>query len=142
MFQIDGSIIPSEELTNKIRKKMYEKGVPEDRHIPSGNMFASDIDFYELRRELSSLQENVMALNSMWTIMDAPIVSSKRYISKQVIFIKRVIRRCLRWLLRPYFDQITNFNGAVTRAISDTMKIQEELIDKLEMMTQEENYEN
>lgn len=138
MIEIDNAIISSEELTEKIRHKVVEKNIPQEKRKFAGKGI-SNIDFYELHRNIESLRDNVMALNGMWIIIDAPIVSSKKYIAKQVVFVKRIIRRCLRWLLRPYFEQITNFNGAVTKAVSDTMKIQEELLEALESMAVQED---
>lgn len=133
MFEIDNNIISAEELTEKVRHKVFEKKIPQERSKTVLN--SEKIDFYELHREIDLLMENIMDLNSLWLISEVPLRSNRRIIGKGIVFVKKCIRKCLRWLLRPYFDQITNFNGAATRAISDLVKSQEKLITTIEELT-------
>lgn len=140
MFEIDNSIISSEELTEKIRHKVFEKNIPQENSVSSiGKFMAADgNNFYAIHKELNSLRENIMSLNNSWMLVELPLRSNRRIIGKGIVFVKKVIRKCLRWMFRPYYDQITNFNGAVTRAISDSMKIQEMLLNTIEDLVRQE----
>ena len=42
------------------------------------------------------------------------------------------MRKLLRWLFIPFYQQQSEFNGAVTKTLSDMIKIQEILIREYE----------
>lgn len=138
MFEIDNSIISSEELTARVRRRVLEKNIPMPKNSLLGDFALANSNLAQIQNELVMLRDSVNELNTLWVISEPTIYSSRRVIGPVIVFTKKVIRKCLRWLLRPYFDQVTQFNGAATRAISDTLRIQEMLISQIQNMSVEE----
>lgn len=134
MFEIDESIISSEELTEKVKQKVREKNIPLEcmDSLNKGNLFMNNVNLSAMRSELNSLRENVRSMNNLWYITELPLRSNHRVIGKAIVFIKKCIRKCLRWMINPYLEQVSNYNSAVTRALSSTLKIQQMLVDSLE----------
>ena len=131
MFEIDRSIMSPEELTMKIKHKVIEKNIPMPSKVSERGILMNGMrdELLALEYELNSLKENMDYVNSQWVITEPIIYSGKKWIGPIICFIKKVLRKGSRWLLRPYFEQVTQYNGAVAKALCDSMKIQEMLIN-------------
>lgn len=138
MFEIDNSIISSEELIAKVRRKALDKNIPMSLSDES-ETDTLNTSIIQLRNELTKLSDSVNELNTLWIITEPVVYSNRKGIGPVIVFVKKVIRKCSRWLFRPYFDQVIQFNGAVTRAVSDTLRIQQRIIDQIQRMTEEQN---
>ena len=64
----------------------------------------------------------------MPTVCEKPLRSNHRVIGGLIVFCKKVVRKLTRWLFQPYYQQQTDFNSAVTKTVSDMIKVQEMLI--------------
>lgn len=134
MFEIDNSIIDPNILLDRVRKNIL-KISPELRDKYSNqeksSIIGTEVDGLRIQKELNSLRDNLRALDSTWYIKDEQIKSHRRILGPFIVFAKRAIRKSTYWFVRPYIEKQISFNGATTRAISDTMKIQEMILETL-----------
>ena len=129
MLEVDTTIIDANELTMRVNASMREKNIP--RSFYGENMvitISENSNLYEMKLLLNTLYQNYQTMESMWVISEQPIVSSRKYIGKIIVFCKRAFRKLTRWLLQPYMVQQSNFNGAVLRSLGDLIKIQDAMI--------------
>lgn len=112
MIQTDERIINSEELLNKIRTKVLNKGL--DKRASLANI---DYDYSFI---LSRMRNDMLILERSWNIQDSEIKAG--FIRRSI---KRLIRKSVYWLIRPYWDQQIAFNAAATRIIGDMLKLLE-----------------
>lgn len=61
-----------------------------------------------------------------------PIYSCRKFIGWLIVFLKRVVRKCLKWYLEPVCFQQTDFNNAVTPAIGRLTELQQLSIDRMQ----------
>ena len=85
--------------------------------------------------DLECLENNLDQLNQRWNIEDAPITSSFPLLGKILVLLKRAIRKCTYWLIRPYWDQQISFNNYLTAAVGDIYRIQSGLLRMVEGQT-------
>lgn len=60
-----------------------------------------------------------------------PIYSCRRFIGQLIVFIKRIVRKCLKWYLEPVCFQQTDFNNAVTPTIGRLTELQNLSLEKI-----------
>ena len=134
MIEIDSSIINPTALLDRVKASVRMKNIPGDffsegsaEGVASGACFAEKI-----RGEMQLVYYNLQTMNETWEIRELPIVSDRPVIGKLIVFGKKVFRKLTRWLFRSYYDQQIWFNGAVTRTVSDLIRVQEMLLNDVE----------
>lgn len=135
MFEVDNSIVDPNELLWKVRQNVLKISdeIPE-KSILDGAVTAS-ISLKKMRKieeNLDMMLDNIQAMNRTWYHVDAPLTTRFTFIKPIMIFLKRAIRKSIYWFTQPYVEQQNAFNGAVTRAISDSLRAQRELLESLE----------
>ena len=135
MFEIDNSVIDSNELLRKVRQNVLKiSGEVKENAIPQGAISASVTmeKMKQIEENLDMMLDNIQAMNRTWYHMDAPLTTRFTIIKPIIIFFKRAIRKSIYWFTQPYVEQQNTFNGAVTRAVSDSLRAQRELLESLE----------
>ena len=127
IIKVDNSRINADELMERIRKTILLK----DATIRIENSADSYVDGLRMaQKEMDSLKGNIQKVNMSWSIHDSEIRSHRRVVGPIIVFFKRAVRKSTFWLIRPYWDQQIRFNEAVTKALLDLAKIDEEIIKK------------
>lgn len=135
MIEISSKVMNSNELEIRVAQSVQMKQIPKEFYGTQSQMTdvqTGNADVNQMLVWMQSVLQNIEMMNTMWVLSEQPITSSRKFIGKFVVFCKKVVRKLTRWLLQPYFVQQTNFNGAVTRAVSDMQKIQATLIQMYE----------
>jgi len=114
MIQTDNRVIDSEELLRKIRIKVLNKGLETNQFSVGVSNDRSAI--------LSRIRKDALILDQSWSIHDSEIKAG--FIRRSI---KRLIRKTVYWLIRPYWDQQITYNAAVTRIIDDMLKLHESM---------------
>ena len=65
---------------------------------------------------------------------DLPSGSDRPVVGSAIVFAKRVVRRGLRWYLKPAFDQQTNFNHNLLDLFERTRLENERLRNEIELL--------
>lgn len=135
MFEVDNSIVDPNELLRKVRQNVLKisDNVPEES--VSDNAVTASISLEKMRKieeNLDMMLDNIQAMNRTWYHVDAPLTTRFTFIKPIMIFLKRAIRKSIYWFTQPYVEQQNAFNGAVTRAVSDSLRAQRELLESLE----------
>ena len=135
MFEIDNCVIDSNELLRKVRQNVLKiSGEVKENAIPQGAISASVTmeKMKQIEENLDMMLDNIQAMNRTWYHVDAPLTTRFTIIKPIIIFFKRAIRKSIYWFTQPYVEQQNTFNGAVTRAVSDSLRAQRELLESLE----------
>ena len=133
-FEIDSSVVDPQELLRRVRKnvlKLSEEPVAESMNFSEAAISISVEQMRKIEEDLSLMMENVQTMNRTWYHSDAQLNTRFTFLKPLVIFVKRAIRKTIYWFTQPYVEQQNNFNGAVTRAVSDSLRIQRELLESL-----------
>ena len=121
-FEINIDNINVEEIMNKIRQNIKDKGYLEEEKI-------NNFDFTPKISEEDNFRYDLDVLNQVWNInLEREILSKNKLFS----FLKKVIRKLTRWYIVPMLqDQIT-FNSYAVRAINNLNKLNKQLNNKNE----------
>lgn len=68
-----------------------------------------------------------------------PLFSDVKVFGKGIIFVKKVIRKLLKWYIEPICFQQTVFNNAVTHSIEQISKLQAELVASVAELARRSN---
>ena len=111
-FEINIDNINVEEIMNKIRQNIKDKGYLEEEKI-------NNFDFTPKISEEDNFRYDLDVLNQVWNInLEREVLSRNKLFS----FLKKVIRKLTRWYIVPMLqDQIT-FNSYAVRAINNLNK--------------------
>ena len=111
-FEINIDNINVEEIMNKIRQNIKNKGYLEEEKI-------NNFDFTPKISEEDNIRYDLDVLNQVWNInLEREILSRNKLFS----FLKKVIRKLTRWYIIPILqDQIT-FNSYAVRVINNLNK--------------------
>lgn len=111
-FEINIDNINVEEIMNKIRQNIKDKGYLEEEKI-------NNFDFTPKISEEDNFRYDLDILNQVWNInLEREVLSRNKLFS----FLKKVIRKLTRWYIVPMLqDQIT-FNSYAVRAINNLNK--------------------
>lgn len=126
-FTIKDKEINVEEIMKQIKENIAQRKAKGNIiDIPDGlDLTPSDKAIYEIQHHLS-------AVNNSWDInIETPITSNRRFIGGLVIFVKKVIRKLLRWYFNPPLARQINFNVNITKAFN---KLSAELQKQLEIV--------
>lgn len=127
MFEINPKIVDPDSLLQRVADTARSRQIAEEFYVREKSN--SDIQgYYEVREMLQNIYENLQVMNVTWPLCEKPLRSNHRVIGGAIVFCKRIVRKLTRWLYQPYFQQQTDFNNAVTRTVSDMIKVQEILI--------------
>lgn len=134
MFEIDHSVVDANELMKRVRENILhiEAQAPQAMGYTATTICQDPNILYKIESDLVSMLENVQAMNRTWYHQDAQIQCSIRILRPLVIFFKRAIRKTIYWFTQPYVEQQNAFNGAITRAVSDSLRAQQALLETLQ----------
>lgn len=135
MFEVDNSIVDPNELLRKVRQNVLKISDTVSEESVSDSAFTASISLEKMRKieeNLDMMLDNIQAMNRTWYHVDAPLTTRFTFIKPIMIFLKRAIRKSIYWFTQPYVEQQNAFNGAVTRAVSDSLRAQRELLESLE----------
>lgn len=127
MFEINPKIADADSLFQRVVNTAKSRQIADEFY--DGELKSSYISNYcEIRDIMQNVYDNLQVMNTTWPICEKPLRSNHRVIGGAIVFCKRVVRKLTRWLYQPYFQQQTDFNSAVTKTVSDMIKVQEMLI--------------
>lgn len=135
MFEVDNSVVDSNELLRKVRQNVLKISDEVQEEAISNGAVTTSISVEKMRQieeNLDMMLDNIQAMNRTWYHVDAPLTTRFTFIKPIMIFFKRAIRKSIYWFTQPYVEQQNAFNGAVTRAVSDSLRAQRELLESLE----------
>lgn len=135
MFEVDNSVVDSNDLLRKVRQNVLKISDEVQEEAISNGAVTTSISVEKMRQieeNLDMMLDNIQAMNRTWYHVDAPLTTRFTFIKPIVIFFKRAIRKSIYWFTQPYVEQQNAFNGAVTRAVSDSLRAQRELLESLE----------
>lgn len=72
--------------------------------------------------ELGELYKNLDDTNSNWNISPPPVIVSEGKKGPAVKFLKKCIRKLIRWYVNPLFEKQNTFNASVTRSLNEIKK--------------------
>lgn len=103
--------------THVIREK-FERIHGRVEHIAENLPFASSPKEWEETALPSEVGVNLGVMDRS-RIVEAfrPIPTHRKLIGPCIIFVKKVLRRVIKWYIEPLFDQQTRFNNAVTPVV-------------------------
>jgi FkbM family methyltransferase len=124
------SSIEHEIIFNKLKSALdYEespKPINQDTVPGSPTGYMSEIDGY--LKEMSKTRENYAYRY---------VGSSRKIVGKSIVFVKKVIRKLLKWYIEPITLQQTRFNNAVTPAIGRSTELLGQLLTRVSQMEEE-----
>lgn len=135
MFEVDNSVVDSNDLLRKVRQNVLKISDEVQEEAISNGAVTTSVSVEKMRQieeNLDMMLDNIQAMNRTWYHVDAPLTTRFTFIKPIVIFFKRAIRKSIYWFTQPYVEQQNAFNGAVTRAVSDSLRAQRELLESLE----------
>lgn len=127
MFEIDSKIVDADSLLQRVANTAKSRQIAEEFYVSEKND-AGACNYYEVRDMMQKIYENLQVMNVTWPICEKPLRSNHRVIGGVIVFCKKIVRKLTRWLFQPYYQQQTEFNSAVTKTVSDMIKVQEMLI--------------
>lgn len=131
MLELDSSVMEPAILLERVRKNVLMIEGRPDLIKRQPSTLPGGIDYERMGQDLRSMLENIQMLNSTWRHQDAPITSHIKLLGPIIVFFKRAIRKSIYWFTQPYMERQSAFNGAVTRAVSDSLRAQEQLLKAL-----------
>ena len=66
-----------------------------------------------------------------------PIFSHRKILGKSIVFIKRVIRKILKWYIEPICFQQSDYNSYIVKAVYESSEIMRDLIEKNDRLSNE-----
>ena len=135
MFEVDNSVVDSNDLLRKVRQNVLKISDEVQEEAISNGAVTTSVSVEKMRQieeNLDMMLDNIQAMNRTWYHVDAPLTTRFTFIKPIMIFFKRAIRKSIYWFTQPYVEQQNAFNGAVTRAVSDSLRAQRELLESLE----------
>lgn len=81
----------------------------------------------KLQEDLELLQDNLLMMQEMWDLSEPDIKAGSKVKYPFKLF-KKLVRKIIRWFMRPYFEKQLEFNGAAVRAIGDIYRIQNNML--------------
>lgn len=127
MFEINPRIADADSLFQRVVNTAKSRQIADEFY---GGELKSPYknNYCEIRDMMQNVYDNLQVMNTTWPICEKPLRSNHRVIGGAIVFCKKIVRKLTRWLYQPYFQQQTDFNSAVTKTVSDMIKVQEMLI--------------
>lgn len=134
MIEIDNRIIDPEELLERVRRNVLNKVLPEkldiDKRIDT-RINVSKESMELLEREMNNFHKEIKKLEEQWVIQEPEIVSYRKNFASFRILVKKIVKKCVFWIIKPYWEQQIQFNGNVTKSFQDIEKIQEYIMQQM-----------
>lgn len=133
-------MVNAEEIIYAMKKVMKcESGIIDDKYVNNSrkakNMVINEIDEYINKMEYNR-QEN----NTKWNVITHNnITSHRKILGRFIVFIKRVIRKSLKWYINPIMDQQREFNASITRTSNDMSNVLQKMLELLLIMQKNQN---
>lgn len=132
MLEINSRIVDADSLLQRVVNTAKSRQIADEFY--DGGLNSSHISAYrEIRDMMQNVYDNLQVMNITWLISEKPLRSNHRVVGGIIVFCKRIVRKLTRWLFQPYYQQQTDFNSAVTKTVSDMIKVQEMLITLSEL---------
>ena len=130
MLDIDPSVMNPESLNQKIQARVIAVNANSmfDEVSEEMMLHTSTVSSRELRVQMLKVYENFHKMDVCWELKPLEIRSNRPVIGKVIVFAKKAVRKLTRWLMQPYWDQITVFHSATTVTICEMIRVQEMLI--------------
>ena len=133
-----------EEIMQQIRAEIKEKGYTNDM-LSFNDIVADSVEMNVDKFDKVLFNEEIYSLNSFWNIQtEHALVSAGALKTKLSVFIKKVIRKLIRFYIIPIVSEQNTFNANVVRTmnlvncyitenerLSETVTINQEQIEKL-----------
>lgn len=133
-----------EEIMQQIRAEIKEKGYTNDM-LSFNDIVADSVEMNVDKFDKVLLNEEIYSLNSFWNVQtEHALVSAGGLKTKLSVFIKKVIRKLIRFYIIPIVSEQNTFNANVVRTmnlvncyitenerLSETVIINQEHIEKL-----------
>lgn len=134
MIEIDAAIIDADLLLERVRITAASRQIPEEFYgnVSGRTTLTADTCLIRMHQEMVSVYQNLQMMNATWILAEKELYSTRPVIGRWIVLGKRIFRRLTRWLLQPFYQQQTEFNGAAVRTISDMIRVQELLIRSCE----------
>ncbi|WP_276840022.1 hypothetical protein [Anaerovibrio lipolyticus] len=123
IIDINSAIADKDELISRIEVKAEENGLC----LRSGEEGYVD-SMAKLAEQLELCKRYATLMKGSAVIREWQITSHRRKIGWLIVFCKKVVRKLLRWLLNPYFEQVSNFNKNAVMAVDNLVRLQEKII--------------
>ena len=124
-LDINNEITDKKELIGQIRIKAEAHGIG---NTAEGSDYI--IGTMRLAEQLNLCKRQLAIIRSYAVIGEWKITSHRKKIGWLIVLCKKMIRKLLRWLLKPYFEQVNTFNNNVVMALDNIVKLQEKIISK------------
>lgn len=127
MIEINSKIIDAGTLLQRVENTAKSRQIAEEFYVWEDND-PNQCSYYAVRDMMQHVYENLQVMNTTWPLCERPLKSNHRVIGGLIVFCKKIVRKLTRWLFQPLYIQQTEFNSAVTKTVSDMLKVQEMLI--------------
>lgn len=127
MIEINSKIIDAGVLFQRVENTAKSRGIAEEFYVWETEDL-NRCDYHVVRDMMQRVYENLQVMNTTWPLCEKPLRSNHRVVGGAIVFCKRIVRKLTRWLFQPLYLQQTEFNSAVTKTVSEMLKVQEMLI--------------
>ena len=127
MFEVSSDIIDKNVLLERVEAVAKAHNIAKEFYN-SENTNTTKVSLEKVQDMMIDIHQNFQMMEATWIIKENTLASIHPVIGKLIVFSKKAIRKLTRWLIAPLYQQQTNFNGAVTRTISNMINLQEMLI--------------
>lgn len=125
-MEFHSGIIDSSTLLDRVRHDVLKKGIDIDNYAKKTNKNQTHLSNLQvIEKNMTSIYGNIEVMNNTWMIEEQNCKIEGCDLNSRL---KRKIRKLSFRIMRSYWIQQRDLNGAVTRAISDMVKVQESLI--------------
>ena len=123
ILEIKSSDINVEVIMEEIRQKIKDKGIEVVEFPDMNTLVLKSIGAESTSFNTDNFEVNMLKINKEWNVnADQPITSHRKLIGGFIVFVKRLIRKCLRWYISPIADQIQQFNSSIVRTLNEIRK--------------------
>lgn len=125
---------------NNIEEKIIFEKLTLNQGDLTDNKNTSDVNYFvEGQFNVAKLSSYISEISGYIDMLERtrtnhayrPIISNRRYTGRLIVFVKKVIRKLLKFYVEPIAIQQSEFNNAVTPTIGRMTEIQNELINEI-----------
>lgn len=127
MIEINSKIIDAGVLFQRVENTAKSRQIAEEFYVWEDDDL-NQCSYYAVHNMMQHVYENLQVMNTTWPLCEKPLRSNHRVVGGAIVFCKRIVRKLTRWLFQPLYLQQTEFNSAVTKTVSEMLKVQEMLI--------------
>lgn len=131
MIEIDSKIVDAQVLFDRVKATAKTKNIKKEFYNTE-NDYMSEVSLNKMHETMVNMYQNLQMMNATAVYEEKLLASVHPVVGRFIVFFKRAFRKMTRWLIQPIYLQQAEFNGAVTRTLSDMIHIQEMLIQVYE----------